>query len=89
MEIVETVQSTQIRLSEDFLAMYRLKGDPFKSLLARSTFLTKYSRENVETWTDTIKRVVEGNVNLAPGVTETEARRSLRWVLTVPSRRAS
>jgi ribonucleotide reductase alpha subunit len=74
MEIVETVQSTQIRLSEDFLAMYRLKGDPFKSLLARSTFLTKYSRENVETWTDTIKRVVEGNANLAPGVTETEAK---------------
>jgi ribonucleoside-triphosphate reductase (thioredoxin) len=73
MEIVETTQSTPIRLSKEFLAPYRLKGDPFKSLLARSTYLTKYSRGNVETWTDTIKRVVEGNVNLTTGVTETEA----------------
>ncbi len=73
MEIVETTQLSQIRLREEFLAPYRRKGDPFESLLARSTYLTKYCRGNTETWTDTIRRVVEGNVNLAPGVTEYEA----------------
>lgn len=73
MEIVETKQTAHIRLREEFLEPYRRKGDPFRSLLARSTYLTKYSRGNVETWTDTIRRVVEGNVNLAPGVTEAEA----------------
>jgi ribonucleoside-diphosphate reductase alpha chain len=73
MEIVETTQPSPIRLRESFLSPYRRKGDPFKSLLARSTYLTKYCRGNVETWTDTIQRVVEGNVNLAHGVTEAEA----------------
>lgn len=73
MEIVETTQPRTIHLREDFLEPYRRKEDPFKSLLARSTYLTKYSRGNVETWTDTIRRVVEGNVNLANGVTEEEA----------------
>lgn len=72
MQIVETFQPTQIKLSEDFLAPYRQKGDPFKSLLARSTYLTKYCR-NSESWTDTIRRVVEGNTNLAPGVSQSEA----------------
>lgn len=73
LEIVETAKPSQIRLSEAFLAPYRKKGDPFKSLLARSTYLTKYCRGNVETWTDTIRRVVEGNVSLAPGVSQKEA----------------
>jgi len=73
MEIVETTQPSPIRLREAFLEPYRRKGDPFKSLLARSTYLTKYCRGNVETWTDTICRVVEGNIGLAPGVTEAEA----------------
>jgi hypothetical protein len=74
MEIVLTVpQPTRIRLSEDFLAPYRKKGDPFGSLLARSTYLTKYCRGNVESWTDTIRRVVEGNTRLAPGVHRDEA----------------
>lgn len=72
MQIVETFQPTQIKLSEDFLSPYRQKGDPFKSLLARSTYLTKYCR-NSESWTDTIRRVVEGNANLAPGVSQSEA----------------
>lgn len=73
MEIVQTTQPTYLRLSEDFLAPYKKKGDPFTSLLARSTYLTKYCRGNVETWTQTIRRVVEGNVNLAYGVSIQEA----------------
>ena len=72
MEIVETTQPTSITLSEQFLAPYRGKGDPFKSLLARSTYLTKYCRDG-ETWTDTVRRVVEGNIKLAPGVSLNEA----------------
>lgn len=72
MEIVQTVATTpsQVRLREEFLAPYRRKVDPFESLLARSTYLTKYCRN--ETWTDTIRRVVEGNANMAPGVSEAE-----------------
>jgi ribonucleotide reductase alpha subunit len=60
-------------LSEDFLSPYRKKGDPFESLLARSTYLTKYCRGNVETWTGTIRRVIEGNASEAPGVHRREA----------------
>lgn len=72
MEIVETAAApSQVRLREEFLAPYRRKVDPFESLLARSTYLTKYCRDN-ETWTDTIRRVVEGNATLAPGVSEAE-----------------
>lgn len=73
MEIVDTTKTVHLKLREEFLEPYRKKGDPFNSLLARSTYLTKYCRGGVETWTDTIRRVVEGNVNLAPGVTENEA----------------
>lgn len=73
MEIVEITQPQKFRLNEDFLSPYRDKGDPFESLLARSTYLTKYSRGNVETWTDTIRRVVEGNASLATGVHRDEA----------------
>lgn len=61
-----------IRLSTSFLSPYYGKGDPFRTLLARSTYLTKYCRDN-ETWTDTIRRVVEANVALAGGVNEREA----------------
>lgn len=70
---LQTQPAEKVRLTEDFLAPYRVKGDPFKSLLARSTYLTKYCRGNVETWTDTIRRVVEGNINLAFGTSQTEA----------------
>lgn len=73
MEIVEITRPTKFCLSEDFLAPYREKGDPFESLLARSTYLTKYSRGNIETWTDTIRRVIEGNVSLTTGVHRDEA----------------
>lgn len=73
MEIVETTQPTSVQLREEFLDPYRRKGDPFKTLLARSTYLTKYCRGNVETWTDTIRRVVEGNASLTHGVSEAEA----------------
>lgn len=74
MEIVEIAANqapSQVRLREEFLTPYRRKGDPFGSLLARSTYLTKYCRGG-ETWTDTIRRVVEGNAHLAPGVSEAE-----------------
>jgi hypothetical protein len=74
MQIIEvTPTPTKFTLSEDFLSPYRKKGDPFKSLLARSTFLTKYSRGNSETWTDTVRRVIEGNVSLTSGVALQEA----------------
>lgn len=74
MEIVVTApKAVQFRLSEDFLSPYRRKGDNFASLLARSTYLTKYCRGNVETWTDTIRRVIEGNASAAPGVHRDEA----------------
>lgn len=62
----------RIRLSDDFLRPYRNAGDPFRSLLARSTYLTKYSRGN-ESWAETIKRVVEGNINLSSTTTLAEA----------------
>lgn len=74
MEIVVTTPKASVfRLSEDFLSPYRRKGDSFGSLLARSTYLTKYCRGNVETWTDTIRRVIEGNVSAASGVHRDEA----------------
>jgi len=82
MDIVDTTPKTSSRrLSENFLSPYRRKGDPFTSLLARSTYLTKYCRGGVETWTDTIQRVVEGNINLAHGVStaETELLFHLFW----------
>lgn len=65
-------QPQQFRLTEDFLTPYRAKGDPFQTLLARSTYLTKYSRDG-ETWSDTIRRVVEGNMSLVSNPNQTEA----------------
>lgn len=58
-------------LREDFLAPYRAKGDNFPNLLARSTYLSKYSRDG-ECWTDTVRRVVNGNCDLDDKVTEKE-----------------
>ena len=73
MEIVQTItQPRRFRLRESFLEPYYKRGDPFQTLLARSTYLTKYSRDG-ETWTDTIRRVVEGNLSLAPNGGEREA----------------
>lgn len=69
---VQAARPKTIRLSSAFLSAYYAKGDPFKTLLARSTYLTKYCRDK-ETWTDTIKRVVEANTALAPNVDEREA----------------
>ena len=60
--------------SSDFIDRYYAKGDPFQSLLARSTYLTKYSRDD-ETWSDTIARVVDGNIRLDPDATQEEAER--------------
>lgn len=68
----QSESSVSLRLSEEFLAPYRQKGDPFQNLLARSTYLNKYCRGN-ESWTDTIRRVIEGNVAFDPGVTQQEA----------------
>ena len=63
----------RFRFSEDFLAPYYKEGDPFQSLLARSTYLNKYCRDK-ETWTDTIRRVVEANLSLAASTNEQEAK---------------
>ena len=82
MQIVQVPSTQQFHFSESFLAPYRKLGDPFKTLLARSTYLSKYCRDK-ETWTDTIRRVVESNVNLAPaghvGRAEAEALYHLFW----------
>lgn len=59
-------------LDSNFLSVFRSAKDPFKTLLARSTYLGKYCRDG-ETWTDTIARVVLGNVALDPNVTKEEA----------------
>ena len=59
-------------LSTKFLAPYYAKGDVFPNLLARATYLSKYSRDG-EVWTDTIRRVVEGNCALDPKVKKKEA----------------
>jgi len=65
MQIVHSVaEPRQFHFSGSFLAPYRRKGDPFKTLLARSTYVTKYARDG-EDWTDTIQRVVEGNIALS------------------------
>ncbi len=67
-------------LSAEYLAPYRIKGDLFPNLLARSTYLGKYSRDG-ETWTDTIRRCVEGNLANDPDATrmEHEALFDLFW----------
>ena len=72
MEIVQTVKPLEFHLRKSFLAPYYQKGDPFKTLLSRCTYLNKYSRDQ-ESWTDTIRRVVEGNISLDPLVDEVEA----------------
>lgn len=62
-------------LDSNFLAPYRAAKDPFKSLLARSNYLGKYRREEDSCWTDTIARVVLGNVALDGAVSRDEAER--------------
>lgn len=64
MIVSPSMQARPFRFSADFLSAYYQQGDPFKSLLSRSTYLTKYCRDN-ETWTDTIRRVVESNISMA------------------------
>lgn len=73
MQIVHIEQPSRFRLRESFLEPYVKMGDPFKTLIARSTYLTKYSR-NGEVWSETIRRVVEGNMALsAVSASEREA----------------
>lgn len=73
MEIVHSTPTpTMFRLRKSFLEPYYAQKDPFKSLLARSTYLNKYSR-NGEVWSDTIRRVVEGNMALVSDPSEREA----------------
>ncbi len=63
---------SHLRLSALFLAPYYAAGDPFGSLLARSVYKSKYCRDG-ECWTDTVRRVVEGNCAFDPTVTQAEA----------------
>ena len=73
MQIVHSFEQRQFHLKDSFLAPYFALGDPFETLLARSTYVTKYARDQ-EKWTDTIRRVVEGNISLSPKpVSEKEA----------------
>jgi len=75
MEIVHhaiAAQPTAFRLRESFLEPYYRMRDPFRTLLARSTYLSKYSR-GTEVWTDTIRRVVEGNISLTSNHSEKES----------------
>jgi len=60
----QATEMERFRFQRLFLAPYFEKGDPFESLLSRSTYLTKYCREG-EVWSSTIQRVVESNINLA------------------------
>ncbi len=71
-----------MKLTETFLAPYRYAGDCFPNLLARATYLTKYCRDG-ETWTDTIRRVVEANTDLDPSVSleETEKLYHAFWTM--------
>jgi len=54
----------RIRDERNFLADFYARGDAFPNLLARSTYLSKFSRDD-EAWTDTVVRVVDGNADLA------------------------
>ena len=73
MQIVhQAFNQSNFKLTESFLAPYRQKRDSFKTLLSRSSYLTKYCR-NKESWTDTIRRVVEGNASLVRNVSRSEA----------------
>lgn len=60
-------------LDHDFLQSYRDRRDPFRSLLARSTYLGKYKRDVDQSWSDTIARVVLGSMALDPSATRQEA----------------
>lgn len=59
-------------LSRDFLEPYRKKRDVFPNLLSRSVYLSKYCR-NGESWSDTVRRVVEANIALDPSANYREA----------------
>ena len=73
MQIVHSTEHRPFHFKGSFLSPYYAKGDPFRTLLARSTYVTKYARDR-EVWTDTIRRVVEGNVALShTPVSEQEA----------------
>jgi ribonucleoside-triphosphate reductase len=69
-------------LTLDFLAPYLAKRDNFSSLLARSVYTSKYRRGS-ETWAETVRRCVEGNVAHDPAVTEDEARKLYHAMFTM------
>ena len=71
-----------MRLTLDFLAPYLAKRDNFSSLLARSVYTSKY-RRGQETWAETVRRCVEGNVAHDPSVSEDEARKLYHAMFTM------
>lgn len=71
-----------MRLSLDFLAPYLKQRDTFTSLLARSVYVSKYRRGS-ETWAETVRRCVEGNVAHDPSVSEDEARKLYHAMFTM------
>lgn len=62
-----------MKLKPSFLNNYSARPDPFKSLLSRSVYKSKYQRKEDLGWWHTIKRVVEGNTDRDIGVTTEEA----------------
>lgn len=71
-----------MHLSHDFLAPYLAQRDTFTSLLARSVYASKYRRGR-ETWAETVRRCVEGNVAHDQSVTEDEARKLYHAMFTM------
>jgi ribonucleoside-triphosphate reductase (thioredoxin) len=62
-----------MHLTPSFLEQYRNRPDPFKSLLSRSVYKSKYQRKEDLGWWDTIRRVVEGNCSRSSLVSQEEA----------------
>jgi ribonucleoside-triphosphate reductase (thioredoxin) len=62
-----------MHLTPSFLEQYRNRPDPFKSLLSRSVYKSKYQRKEDLGWAQTIARVVQGNCAKDPSVTMQEA----------------
>lgn len=65
--------TSNLQLSKKFLEQFYTEKDVFPNLLARATYLSKYKRPEDTCWTDTIKRVVEGNCSLDPNCSIQEA----------------
>jgi hypothetical protein len=62
-----------MKLSKSFLDLYKRRSDPFTTVFRRSIYKSKYQRKEDLGWWDTLRRVVEGNTDKDPNVSEREA----------------